>query len=619
LTRATKKHVETKKKQSIESNVPSASVSATGTTAPSATAPTKSTEPKVKASPSIKTTGNAKTQQATAKEPIESTPSPEPTITSTTVPIPDVVQQIDIPDKTTAMKLFDELDENASGKLSLAELDKGIVTLFPDVNNKPAIMAAYKAADRSNNGFVERKEFGYFLRYIVYYNNLWSLFAAVDIDGDRRITRDEFVATFDKHQLARDAQEVFDEIDTNKGGMILFDELVHWMATTNNTSMWSSEEIEELLAGVTKPTTKNTVARSAPEAPIPKAVQQIVIPGKEKAMQVFDELDENASGKLSLAELDKGIVNLFADFNNKPAIMAAYKAADRSNNGFVERKEFGYFLRYIVYYNNLWSLFAAVDIDGDRRITRDEFVATFDKHQLARDAQEVFDEIDTNKGGMILFDELVHWMATTNNTSMWSSEEIEELLAGVTKPTTKNTVARSAPEAPIPKAVQQIVIPGKEKAMQVFDELDENASGKLSLAELDKGIVTLFADFNNKPAIMAAYKAADRSNNGFVERKEFGYFLRYIVYYNNLWSLFSFLDDDSDRRITLDEFTDAADLLALPRDAQDIFHEIDANGGGMILFQEFVDWMATNEPTFKALDKDDMQLLEKILDDESSF
>jgi Ca2+-binding EF-hand superfamily protein len=220
---------------------------------------------------------------------------------------------------------------------------------------------------------------------------------------------------------------------------------------------------------------------------------------------------------------------------------------------------------------------------------------------------------------MILFDELVHWMATTNNTSMWSSEEIEELLACETKPTTQNTHAKSAPEAPIPKAVQQIVIPGKEKAMQVFDELDENASGKLSLAELDKGIVTLFPDFNNKPAIMAAYKAADRSNNGFVERKEFGYFLRYIVYYNNLWSLFSFLDDDSDCRITFDEFTDAADLLALPRDAQDIFHEIDANGGGMILFQEFVDWMATNEPTFKALDKDDMQLLEKLLDDESSF
>ena len=159
------------------------------------------------------------------------------------------------------MKLFDELDENASGKLSLAELDKGVVTLFPDFNNKPAIMAAYKAADRSNNGFVERKEFGYFLRYIVYYNNLWSLFAAVDTDGDRRITRDEFVATFDKHQLARDAQEVFDEIDTNKGGMILFDELVHWMATTNNTSMWSSEEIEELLAGETKPTTKNTACK----------------------------------------------------------------------------------------------------------------------------------------------------------------------------------------------------------------------------------------------------------------------------------------------------------------------------------------------------------------------
>ena len=91
------------------------------------------------------------------------------------------------------MKLFDQLDENASGKLSLAELDKGIVILFPDWNNKPAIMAAYKAADRSGNGFVERTEFGYFLRYMVYYNNLWNLFAAMDDDGDRRISQEEFV------------------------------------------------------------------------------------------------------------------------------------------------------------------------------------------------------------------------------------------------------------------------------------------------------------------------------------------------------------------------------------------------------------------------------------------
>ena len=77
---------------------------------------------------------------------------------------------------------------------------------------------------------------------------------------------------------------------------------------------------------------------------------------------------------------------------------------------------------------------------------------------------------------------------------------------------------------------------------------------------------------------------------------------------------FLVLDTDGDRRITLDEFTEAADLLALPRDAHDIFHEIDTNGGGMILFQEFVDWMATNEQKFESSDKNDIHDIEKQLD-----
>ena len=259
LTGATKMN----KKQSIESSVPSAAASGSATsTAPSSKPTVKAAISEVMpASPRKKSV--VETKQATEnKEPIESTPSSEPitSTTSTRSSIPDAVMLIDIPDKTVAMKLFDQLDENASGKLSLAELDKGIVTLFPDMNNKPAIMAAYKAADRSNNGFVERKEFGYFLRYIVYYNNLWSLFSDVDTDGDRRITRDEFMAAAasDKLQLTREAQDVFAEIDTNSGGMILFDEFIHWMATTNNT--WNSEDMHD-------ETNNAKVTTAAPSAP----------------------------------------------------------------------------------------------------------------------------------------------------------------------------------------------------------------------------------------------------------------------------------------------------------------------------------------------------------------
>ena len=158
-------------------------------------------------------------------------------------PIPEAAMKIDVPDKEKALELFDQLDGNASGKLSLAELDKGVIVLFPEFNHKKAIMAAYKAADLSGDGFVSRSEFGYFLRFILYYNKVWQVFESVDMDGDRRITKDEFVKAADKLDLGRDAEEVFAEMDVNGGGMVLFGELCHWLA--EHKSEWTRPLFEQ--------------------------------------------------------------------------------------------------------------------------------------------------------------------------------------------------------------------------------------------------------------------------------------------------------------------------------------------------------------------------------------
>ena len=157
------------------------------------------------------------------------------------VVVPDAVMNIQIPPKEEGMKLFSRLDPNGNGLLSLAELDKGVIELFPNFNNKPAIMRAYKAADKSGDGFVTRREFGYFLRFLQYYNNLWSLFEAIDTTGDRRITEQEFVDNAGLLNLGdADPATVFAEIDENKGGFVLFDELCHWMAV--NQSDWGDDE-----------------------------------------------------------------------------------------------------------------------------------------------------------------------------------------------------------------------------------------------------------------------------------------------------------------------------------------------------------------------------------------
>lgn len=153
----------------------------------------------------------------------------------TTLTVADDEKTLTVVDEAKAMLLFDGWDDNASGRLSLAELDKGIITTFPQLNHKPAIMRAYKATDTSGDGFVSRSEFFYFWNYLVHYNNLWTVFGSVDQDADRRISRDEWMAS--------DMMDptLFDQVDSNGGGMVLFDELCKYM--TGKSVLKSDEEL----------------------------------------------------------------------------------------------------------------------------------------------------------------------------------------------------------------------------------------------------------------------------------------------------------------------------------------------------------------------------------------
>jgi len=327
----------------------------------------------------------------------------------------------------------------------------------------------------------------------------------------------------------------------------------------------------------------------------------------EDPMTFFDQMDGNASGKLSLAELDKTIVEVYPDLNNKPAIMRAYKHTDKSGDGFVSRDEFPAFLQFIVYYNNLWSIFSTVDTDGDRRISKEEFASVAPqfakivaKNDGVVDSDVMFESIDRDGKGMILFAELCHYLADQKwNVDQDMMNELHDILQddsddddankGEQQATTKTPPAKAEPK---PDAVNKIKIPDDEQAMKMFDRLDENASGKLSLAELDKAVGLLYPHLNSKAAILRAYKSSDASGDGFVMKDEFMSFLQYIVYYNNLWAVFASVDKDSDGRIQKEEVEKSAHLFAVESSIDDLFSSIDENGGGMILFSELCQYLA---------------------------
>ena len=128
-----------------------------------------------------------------------------------------------------------------------------------------------------------------------------------------------------------------------------------------------------------------------------------------------------------------------------------------------------------------------------------------------------------------------------------------------------------------------------------FILMDVNSNGIVSLAEIDKYIVELNPEYNNKPALMRAYHAADLNNDGFVNRKEYLDLWKYIAYFNTLWHKFEELDDNNDRRISYDEFYQLSgklfDTILNEKEAKYIFNLMDQDHHGMVLFKEFCGFM----------------------------
>jgi len=145
----------------------------------------------------------------------------------------------------------------------------------------------------------------------------------------------------------------------------------------------------------------------------------------------------------------------------------------------------------------------------------------------------------------------------------------------------------------------------KEARKKMFNDFDPNGNGILSLAEVDKAVrdvLQLDAVFDAKPAIMRAFQSAkdcikskrtDCSGDDFIEFKEFRYFLSSLRQYFEYYVAFVRCDSNSDHKISKEEFVNAQDKIEAwvgKIDADASFAEIDTNGGGSILFDEFCKW-----------------------------
>lgn len=148
----------------------------------------------------------------------------------------------------------------------------------------------------------------------------------------------------------------------------------------------------------------------------------------------------------------------------------------------------------------------------------------------------------------------------------------------------------------------------------LWKSIDMNGNGYLSLAEIDRGLLDVIRIprlFDIKPVIIRAFqsaknkiKSASKYGADYVSFAEFKYLLSYLRQYYEYWIAFERIDTDHDRKVTLTEFAKAVPIMNRWNIKIDnpvlAFKEIDTNGGGSILFDEFARWAIK-----KNLDLDD--------------
>mmetsp|Transcript_66055 Transcript_66055/g.157959 ORF Transcript_66055/g.157959 Transcript_66055/m.157959 type:complete len:556 (+) Transcript_66055:96-1763(+) len=345
------------------------------------------------------------------------------------------------------------------------------------LNNKPALMRAYKKTtlkDGDGDSWVEKKEFHALLLNIFWFNKLWQIFDNVDTGNDRRMDINEFMAGMNRLGLnmsPAEAQQEFNKIDTNRGGQVLFTELCAWVRKRVNPDSNPDFDADIVSGENSAKASYNTVhsstvhsrgldfsamgasgggamqtsggggggggftkARSDAIRRLGnKATQETHV--KQKCFKDFDDLeakikalcadhasikkmwhtlDFNGNGVVSLAEIDKWVVENYPLLNHKPALMRCYKQTMERKDEFVHAREFKKLIVNLFYFNKLYWIFDQCNGE-DRRMNLNEFkmcLSLCNCQVSDSEAQADFRNCDKNGGGVILFDEFCHYFAS---------------------------------------------------------------------------------------------------------------------------------------------------------------------------------------------------------------
>ena len=137
-----------------------------------------------------------------------------------------------IKDVVNSCKLFNQMDKSGDGKISKAELLKGLSERYKSKTLEKDVDEIYKNLDMDNNGYIGYEEFvraAVSKDYFVKDNVLRFAFRYFDKDDSGEITFDEIEELFtqsipDKKQVHETLQGIIKEVDLDNDNRINFEE-----------------------------------------------------------------------------------------------------------------------------------------------------------------------------------------------------------------------------------------------------------------------------------------------------------------------------------------------------------------------------------------------------------
>jgi len=525
---------------------------------------------------------------------------------------------------------FRQFDSNADGSISMNELAAGMRNMRMSFSNEET-NAIYAASDINQDGEISYTEFvslmiptagdalSKFRKAFSGIKNAKEAFDRFDADGDEEISMDELRAGMGNNFSANEVAAVFSLGDTDQDGKISFLEFAKLMipsAADALAKFWKCfRDLKVIRQAFKQFDTDNDGSITRKEI-----MDGMTRSGRNFTADEIDALlilaDRDNNGAIDFPEFalimipsaPERLSKLRKKYRSKAEVEGAFRSFDANNDGAIDFNEMRVGLQksgILLTDQEIETIFALADVDGDGSVSMGEFVALMcpgsnpapaaipaatnssasglinkfrSQFRTVEDVRRAFNTYDANRDGSIDRRELTAGMTKAGQFSQSDASTIFELADadGNGEIDIGEFVCLMFPNAASIVSGLKQNFRSAEDVRAAFNSWDTNRDGQISFQELKQAVQRTGQNLNDEQ-ISALFVIGDADQNGEIDLDEF---MKMMM------------------PGTSDVVAKFRSIRKTVRDVQQAFKQFDKNGDGSIDRKELTSALASSGGNF---------------------